>query len=1323
MYFSRDSKTSTLKLCYLRLYIVKRIKAKIRSWPKWAGPAFLTMFVVGCLCTATWLFFAALDHFLGEENTFGSITISPYGYDRSKLQSQHWDSLVVEGPDFCITLRDFGFRASLSDSVFLRVNAGDANIDLAPTPKPVDTTTATGPITIPEIPNVSVFLKLDLNVDHVAVNVKDVGSWQAKDISLRNSDRKTLHVKADSISGTNLSKSLNVQAKASWNEENLAVEATTIAGKDTVAIAAEAPRKSAINAEVKTQIQIANPEDFIKDYPSAAPSLRNVTINATVSNDSVKSIRYDATIEADLGERYPLPPSHAIIKATGDTSSANFQVQLKTKTGGIISLQGSGTKDLNGEVTGYVKNLKNRFGPEIMPMDMTIHSARKLGDIIYAKATTGDGSHVEAEITLAPKFEIHYTGDLSPTESWATQWSGENLKFASRPQVLGEFSDGEMRAWVRIGKIKYVYLMAADSLQTHLILNTNGIRFDAGTIFGRHEIFDFTGEVMWDDVEPHTSWEVKASDGGNARARVIFEGPRIIADADGVLLSTIPFAKRHIPEWVDARVTGVYNHDFDIDTAFAQVAAIADVQMFHTEGEFEVRKMQDTVVLKNAEVRHEENKINLEASIVLPNDNTERGALPVEILNAWVSTRSFSIPLSLLPLGDSTLTAGEFSGDLSFTDSHGFHGNIEFDNIAFRNISPDIFSIRQMNFFAERAKAELDAYFEVDRGTWDGHTQVTFDQILGNRKHFSFAYITNTGGNVLGDGFIDSTLSSTIKIEGNWLLPGGAGEIKRSDLVISLDWNLSRGLNGLEASFYADSIVYSPLAINYELPIKLEGNIENKVFNVVNAVTRNIIEDSITVSLSYALDELRLLQLHAHTDMYSVNMGDHWAALKSADAILSEKEDEITINANIPEILYRMKSETFGRIDARAHGDLNYRIPKKKDLDTRQSNLLEGSLLVDKLIYKKNIDIEITPKTVTQLLGSLQNTLSGLRRKNETNSTKELSKTNSTNLNIHVADAQQDSVMINASFANFPFTINFDVQGTASRPTLRGELANAGEGFVGFKGLYEFGLQSFLVSWAGVPWQQGNLDISISQDLPYCTTDSENRQNETCPVNIDVSGTITNPQATPSSYCGTESSTASIYYNIFLGCVTEETTGDNVDWNKIAGTAIGKVISSTANKTLGGNYIGNIDMKMRIFTNTETLEEDSSYVKIPISLDKWVNNLSIILGYTQDQSIDPVYDQAFEFGINYKLPFFQEKEYSHQEHLNPELSLAAMLVSKQYHVNSATQENENQLEKNIGVIYNYKFWSPCIFGIGKCKEYKQEPETDSTKTSNTEKAK
>jgi hypothetical protein len=263
-----------------------------------------------------------------------------------------------------------------------------------------------------------------------------------------------------------------------------------------------------------------------------------------------------------------------------------------------------------------------------------------------------------------------------------------------------------------------------------------------------------------------------------------------------------------------------------------------------------------------------------------------------------------------------------------------------------------------------------------------------------------------------------------------------------------------------------------------------------------------------------------------------------------------------------------------------------------------------------------------------------------------------------------------------------------------------GDITNTNSGFIGVKDVYEFELNSFLISWNDVPWQNGIIDVSSSQELPYCSETNETEK-ETCPINLDLQGTISNLQAVPSSNCGNESSTASIYYNILLGCIAND-NGEETDWNKLACKAIGKVISTTANKTLGGDYIGDIDMKVMFFESNTTSDKDSSYFKIPVSLDRWVKNLSLIFGYTQDQSDNPTYDQSLQFGVNYTLPVFQEDEYSHENHLSPTLYLNGMLNSKQYLTSTGAGSND-RLEKNIGINYVYRFWNPCLLGIGRCE--------------------
>ena len=460
--------------------------------------------------------------------------------------------------------------------------------------------------------------------------------------------------------------------------------------------------------------------------------------------------------------------------------------------------------------------------------------------------------------------------------------------------------------------------------------------------------------------------------------------------------------------------------------------------------------------------------------------------------------------------------------------------------------------------------------------------------------------------------------------------------------------------------------------------------------------TQNEFGDLLIATLLYDLQQMRLEAIDISTEKYTLEMDSHIITLRNVTSHLEDSEDQMSIVTNIPTIQYKFNDETFGTANLIGKSDITLNIPHTQERQIKNKSV-SGNFIIDKLVYRKDLDIEITPSSLDKLLSMLNNAIANLRNKEKTEA--KISVSSPIDLSFHISDSQKDSVEIISPFASFPLTLDITVLGTTNRPLLRGDVTNADNGFIGVKDIYEFDLNTFNISWNDVPWQHGVIDVSSSQELPYCT-ETEDKDKETCPINLDIQGTITNPQPIPSSNCGTESTAADTYRNIFLGCVATE-SGVSADWNKLAGKAIGKFISSTANKTLGGDYIGDIDMKVMLFDNSGN-DKDSSYVKVPISLDRWVKNLSLIFGYTQDQSQSPTYDQALQFGASYTLPVFQDKEYSHKNHFSPSLSLNGQIVRKQYQF-STGEDNDSRIEKNIGVNYTYKFWNPCILGIGHCE--------------------
>jgi hypothetical protein len=577
---------------------------------------------------------------------------------------------------------------------------------------------------------------------------------------------------------------------------------------------------------------------------------------------------------------------------------------------------------------------------------------------------------------------------------------------------------------------------------------------------------------------------------------------------------------------------------------------------------------------------------------------------------------------------------------------------------------------------------------------------VIINNVFSDKRHVSFSHGSDNGGTVWAEGFFDNDLmfKGTVDANGSWFIPGTVSEIKNTDLHVDIAADLRKGLTGITADMSLDSTIYEPPKTKVQFPIYMRGHVENGLMNIYEARTKNDNDEVISGTLQFNLDSMKIDSINVHSDRYSIKTESHYLVLEDINSTMTDSEEELLVTANIPKISYKFNNVIYGDAEAIARGNIGFAIPHSQEGIIKNSTIT-GNIMIDKMVFYRDFDIDITPAALDKYLTMFNNFVAKMRKSSAQE--EKISVSSPINLSMHISDSQRDSIAIVTPFATFPLTVDIWVLGNTVRPLLRGDITNTNSGFIGVKDIYEFDLNSFMISWNDVPWQKGVIDVTSSQELPYCSAESNETDKETCPVNLDLQGTISNLQAVPSSNCGTDASAASIYYNILLGCIAND-NGEETDWNKLAGKAIGKVISTTANKTLGGDYIGDIEMKVMFFENNTTGDKDSSYFKIPISLDRWVKDLSLIFGYTQDQSVSPTYDQSFQFGINYTLPVFQEDIYSHENHLSPTLYLNGMLTSKQYLTNTGAGSND-RLEKDIGINYMYRFWNPCILGLGRCE--------------------
>jgi len=308
-----------------------------------------------------------------------------------------------------------------------------------------------------------------------------------------------------------------------------------------------------------------------------------------------------------------------------------------------------------------------------------------------------------------------------------------------------------------------------------------------------------------------------------------------------------------------------------------------------------------------------------------------------------------------------------------------------------------------------------------------------------------------------------------------------------------------------------------------------------------------------------------------------------------------------------------------------------------------------------------------------------------------------------TTLNVKVQTSGIDAATISSNLATFAFVVNLSVLGTTRNILLSGDINAVGNGQIGYKGLTMFDLSHLRLYWRNVPIKQGVIDMQASNNYPFCLPSEDNSNEKDCTIYLNITGPFAKLNMQPTANCNIEASPALIYYSMLLGCISEDyTSGTNIDRNKVAGKFLGKIMSSAINKGFGGNVVGNIDLKYQIFSEKNSTEQDTNYIRVPISLSRWVSNLEAVLGMTVDESTVRSYDKSYEAGLRYSLPVFDSTDIN-RNFIDPSLDLNTNLVARQYISTTENNYDETRLEKNIGLLYSHKFWDPCILGIGYCK--------------------
>jgi hypothetical protein len=1244
--------------------------------------------------------------FLSNPIDLESVIITPEGFEAESLLRLTWASISVkflQGTELFFKNPKISLDPKLTTRrELLNISIDSVHVKVVPDDSNSTHTIIEGPLSHPDL---WLPFRVSIDINKIGVDVKNIGSWTLDSFVASKSGRvKRVAIRARNIKGDHLVKNLYLNAEYRWNslfgDASITVSDRT---SDSLTLVLNAPRLRLEDLSAEINANVANLPLWLQDkWPSEAPGIGKITLHSNASLNALSGrADFSLTLKTRIGELWQLPAFDAAITASGNNSGiSQSEILLRGNNGESIRFKGNINTDLDGSGELEAKGINITLADEVLPTDVKIHRVTKKGNTVSANFTTGAGSNFTARIADINNPVITFSADINSEEPWAVQWCGDMLKLANPTILTGSFSIKEtlLKAELKT-KVPYAYYATADEFEVSLWLNSEGIHFPKGTIKRKGYESNFTGRVMWD--EEYFTFKLNQPSGGEAEIYGTFD-PKIDLELTNINTLELPFADTTMLRGHNGIVSGNWSHDFENEKGNASVFLSTTIQNFALNASADVEMFGDALKATNVKIAQGERRIEGALSILLPSETRKK----VDLLQANLNIADMNLVSILALAKDSTLSNGYANGGLEYSKEHGFYGNIIFTQIALAGLDPN--TIRFPNIYLEATGDSIQISNNVFLGydsLWNGVLRVVAKRPkdkgdLPVSLSYAVKKIDNEG-RLLFNGFVSRDLKNVFgntQVLGDWFLPEGIGEIKNADINIFARTAIGKNiLDSLTANFSTGQNVYEKDI--FKIPFTLNGRVRRGMLFVDSALIYSPEQNNerMKATLQFDLNRASIRDLAFDTKQFTMSLPhNNQIQIQNVTGKTALDSTGVTIFADLPAIYYNMKSPDYGTAEAVLKGQVRYRIPFHiGQLQTNPS--ITGNFEISKANYQKSIEIIPDPFHINREWGKLTRTLANLGREKRGGVSERALTSRPTILDVRVQTGREAAI-VNTSVAEFAFVADVSVTGTTTNILLSGDLNAISGGKVGHRDLTMFDLSSFRVFWRSSPVKQGDISLNISNDYKFCIKD------ETCKVSVDVTGSLASLNVEPVANCAVEASPMLVYYSMLLGCISENYE-ESIDRDKFVGKMVGKAMASNINHRIfgGKDVVGDIDFKWK-WLNEEKHEEDTNYVRIPISLSQWVKNLELILGYTNtnENSSNPRYDQSYEIGLRYEFDVFDPEDIN-RNLLDPSLGIKTNLVARRYLTSIETAENDTRLEKNVGLAYSHKFWDPCILGIGRCR--------------------
>ena len=1250
--------------------------------------------------------------FLSNPMEFGAVSIIPQDFQGTSPLEIKWGSikilfdstsLFLEKPK--IFLHPIIFFSTRRELLHIDIDSVHANINPQSADSLDSSKTDLKHLTHQDI---RLPFRALLNVSKAKINVKETGEWELDSlVAVMSGRQKRLHLMASDIRGLHLAKKLFLNVDYRWSNSFSDVSLSVSDRlSDSVFVTLNAPRTQLENLSAEVYADIEHLPFWLKEkWPSEAPDIGKITLHSNLSaNILTQKISFDLSLQTKIGEVWQLPVFNTAIKARGNNDGiSQSEISLKGNNGESIMFKGNVDKNLDGNGELEISGIDIVFAKEVLPTDAKFHRITKRGNSVSTTFTTLAGSNFNVRIADLNNPVAIFDADIDSKEPWAVQWTGDMVKLTSPTILTGSFSFKEvmLRANLKT-KVPFAYYATVDELDVSLWLDSEGIRFPKGTIKRLGNESSFTGEVMWD--KEYFTFKLEQPSEGKAEIYGTLD-QKIDLSLQNVNTVELPFADTTMLKGYNGIVSGNWVYDAKNRIGKASVALSTVIQNLTIDASSNVEILRDSLLVENFEIQQNYKKINGFLSVLLPSETRKE----FEIQRARINIPNMDLVSLLATFRDSTLTSGYANGNLEFDKINGLRGEITFSQIALKGLNPNIANFPLLYFKAFGDSAMLSTrVFLGEGGFWSGNLEAGING-LRSKGHFPVyvSYTVKSIDNIgtlkfeglLGNDF--KNISGSTQIRGKWFLPDAMSEITDANLNIYAKTVLGKNvLDSLSATFDAKENMFERSIL--KIPFDLNGRIRNKMLWVDSVFAYGQQDEKITAKAQFDLAKASLKDLSFETEQFTFFLLDeHWIKIRDVTGKTKLNSDGITIFAELPSINYRMESPKYGTAHATAQGQASYKLPFQTE-HTQTNESVTGNFEISRVLYTKNFDLPLD--NPTHLYGAFKNAVgfigSLMKEKKAGSSTERQALTSRpTTLDIRIQTKGMEAATIKSNLAEFPFAVNVYVLGTTRNILLNGDINAVAHGKIGYQELALFDLSSFRLYWQDLPLRQGEIDLQAESSYPFCSPDRQNDEN--CTIFMNVTGSLAQLNMQPTTSCNIEASPALIYYSMLLGCISDNDEAGGFDGNKFVSKIAGKFLSSTGNKILGGNVIGDIDLKW--WSNETAQYQDTTYIRVPFSLSKFVPNLEAVFGYTSDVSKDPRYDTSVEVGLRYPLPIFSPADIT-RNFIDPSLYISTNLIRRSYHsLLTDSEQSKDRLEASIGLAYKHKFWDPCILRVGQCR--------------------